>query len=36
MANTLSIQRPEVSHLINGHFSRLTIGKLIQFPDCLG
>ncbi|MEL7085699.1 MAG: XRE family transcriptional regulator [Cyanobacteria bacterium P01_A01_bin.3] len=36
IAKLLSVQQPEVSHLINGHFTRFTIGKLIQFLDQLG
>ncbi|MEM7061721.1 MAG: helix-turn-helix transcriptional regulator [Cyanobacteria bacterium P01_B01_bin.77] len=36
LAILLAIQQPEVSHLFNGHFSRFTIDKLIQFFDRLG
>lgn len=36
IAKILAVQQPEVSHLVNGHFKRFTIGKLIQFLDRLG
>jgi len=30
-ASLLGIKQPEVSHLMNGHFSRFTADKLLQF-----
>ncbi len=36
LATLLAIQQPEVSHLFNGHFTRFTIDKLIQFFERLG
>ena len=30
-ANLLSIAQPDVSHLMNGHFSRFTTDKLLDF-----
>jgi len=36
LATLLAIQQPEVSHLCNGHFTRFTIDKLIQFFNRLG
>ena len=36
LATLLAIQQPEVSHLLNGHFGRFSIGKLIQFYYRLG
>jgi predicted XRE-type DNA-binding protein len=36
IAGVLSIAQPEVSHLMNGHFSRFTTDKLLDFlkrPD---
>lgn len=30
-ATLLGIKQPEVSHLINGHFSRFTVDKLLDF-----
>ena len=36
LATLLAIQQPEVSHLFNGHFTRFTIDKLIQFFNQLG
>lgn len=30
-ANILGIKQPDVSHLINGHFSRFTTDKLLEF-----
>ncbi len=31
IAELLGIKQPEVSHLLNGHFSRFTTDKLLQF-----
>jgi predicted XRE-type DNA-binding protein len=31
MAELLGIPEPETSHLINGHFSRFTTDKLLDF-----
>ena len=31
IADLLGIQQPEVSHLMNGHFSRFTTDKLLDF-----
>ena len=31
MAALLGIKQPEVSHLMNGHFSRFTTDKLLEF-----
>ena len=31
IAETLGIAQPEVSHLMNGHFSRFTTDKLLDF-----
>jgi predicted XRE-type DNA-binding protein len=31
IAELLSIKQPEVSHLLNGHFSRFTTDKLLDF-----
>src|SRR5271163_1035783 len=31
MATLLAIKQPEVSHLMNGHFSRFTTDKLLDF-----
>jgi predicted XRE-type DNA-binding protein len=31
MAALLGIKRPEVSHLMNGHFNRFTTDKLLDF-----
>ena len=31
IANLLGIQQTEVSHLLNGHFSRFSEGKLLSF-----
>ena len=31
MAALLGIKQPEVSHLLNGHFSRFTTDKLLEF-----
>ena len=31
MASLLGIKQPEVSHLMNGHFSRFTTDKLLDF-----
>ena len=31
IANLLSIAQPEVSHLMNGHYSRFTADKLLDF-----
>lgn len=36
LATLLAIKQPEVSHLLNGHFTRFTIDKLIQFFNRLG
>ena len=33
IAKLLSVQQLEVLHLINGHFTRFAIGKLIQLLD---
>jgi predicted XRE-type DNA-binding protein len=30
-ASLLGIKQPEVSHLMNGHFSRFTVDKLLDF-----
>lgn len=34
-ANLLGIAQPEVSHLMNGHFSRFTTDKILNFLRCL-
>jgi len=31
IASVLAIKQPEVSHLMNGHFSRFTTDKLLEF-----
>lgn len=31
IASILAIKQPEVSHLMNGHFSRFTTDKLLEF-----
>ena len=31
IAELLAIKQPEVSHLLNGHFSRFTTDKLLDF-----
>ena len=31
----LNIEQPEVSHLLNGHFSRFSAEKLLEFLNCL-
>jgi predicted XRE-type DNA-binding protein len=31
MANLLGIAQPDVSHLMNGHYSRFTADKLLEF-----
>jgi predicted XRE-type DNA-binding protein len=31
IAGVLGIKQPEVSHLLNGHFSRFTTDKLLEF-----
>ena len=31
MASLLGVKQPEVSHLMNGHFSRFTTDKLLDF-----
>jgi len=31
IASLLAIKQPEVSHLMNGHFSRFTTDKLLEF-----
>jgi predicted XRE-type DNA-binding protein len=31
IASLLAIKQPEVSHLMNGHFSRFTADKLLEF-----
>ena len=31
IAALLGIKQPEVSHLMNGHFSRFTVDKLLEF-----
>ena len=36
LAKLLDIQQPEVSHILNGHFSRFTVDKLIQLLNRLG
>jgi len=36
MAAVLGIAQPEVSHLMNGHFSRFTTDKLLDFLKKLG
>ena len=36
MAAILGIAQPEVSHLMNGHFSRFTTDKLLDFLKKLG
>ena len=33
IASLLGIKQPEVSHLMNGHFSRFTTDKLLDFFD---
>jgi predicted XRE-type DNA-binding protein len=35
IATLLCIKQPEVSHLMNGHFSRFTTDKLLEFPKRL-
>ena len=35
MATLLGIAQPDVSHLMNGHFSRFTADKLLDFLRCL-
>ena len=35
IAALLKIKLPEVSHLMNGHFSRFTTDKLLEFLKCL-
>src|SRR6266481_472283 len=30
-ASLLGIKQPEVSHLLNGHFSRFSVDKLLEF-----
>ena len=36
LATLLAIQQPEVSHLLNSHFTRFTIDKLVQLFNRLG
>lgn len=36
LSKLLDIQQPEVSHILNGHFSRFTVDKLIQLLNRLG
>ena len=36
LASLLAIQQPEVSHLLNYHFSRFTTDKLVQLFNRLG
>ena len=36
LATLLAVQQPEVSHLFNGHFTRFTTDRLIQFLNRLG
>jgi predicted XRE-type DNA-binding protein len=36
IASVLRIAQPEVSHLMNGHFSRFTTDKLLDFLKRLG
>jgi predicted XRE-type DNA-binding protein len=36
IASLLGIKQPEVSHLMNGHFSRFTTDKLLDFLKRLG
>lgn len=31
IAALLGVKQPEVSHLMNGHFSRFSVGKLLDF-----
>ncbi|SLM31207.1 conserved hypothetical protein [Desulfamplus magnetovallimortis] len=31
LAELLGIKQAEVSHLLNGHFSRFTVDKLLEF-----
>jgi predicted XRE-type DNA-binding protein len=35
VAQLLGIKQAEVSHLLNGHFSRFTVDKLLDFLKCL-
>ena len=35
IASLLGVKQPEVSHLMNGHFSRFTTEKLLDFLRCL-
>ncbi|NER24146.1 MAG: XRE family transcriptional regulator [Symploca sp. SIO1B1] len=35
IATILGISQPDVSHLMNGHFSRFTMEKLLDFFKCL-
>ncbi len=35
LAGRLKIKQAEVSHLLNGHFSRFTVDKLLDFLKCL-
>jgi predicted XRE-type DNA-binding protein len=35
IAKVLGIAQPDVSHLMNGHFSRFTTDKLLGFPKRL-
>lgn len=35
IAELLDIKQAEVSHLLNGHFSRFTVDKLLDFLKCM-
>lgn len=35
IADLLGVKQSEVSHLLNGHFSRFTVDKLFRFLKCL-
>jgi len=35
VADLLGIKQAEVSHLLNGHFSRFSIDKLLDFLKCM-
>ena len=36
LAKLLAVRQPEVSHIVNGHFTRFTVDKLIHLFDRLG
>lgn len=35
LSELLGVKQAEISHLLNGHFSRFTIDKLIEFLKCM-